>query len=214
MSTPTLIRSVKGLLAAALCGLSVTSCADLARTGSGPAYLIMERVTASAGGGAGAGAGTTSLLSDVQTLVDVTVGGVTVKQPTVFNDLGQATIRAEMKNALSTTAPTAVNSITLNRYRVRYRRTDGRNVEGTDVPYGFDGGTTATIAPGSSATVSFDLVRHQAKLERPLVTLVGGRGLIFLSAIAEVTFYGQDQAGNAVSVSGTIDVQFGDFGDS
>lgn len=212
MSTPTLIRNVKGLLAAVVCGLSLTSCADLASTGSGPAYLIMERVTASAGGATGAG--TTSLLSDVQTLVDVTVGGVTVKQPTVFNDLGQATIRAEMKNALSTTAPTAVNSITLNRYRVRYRRTDGRNVEGTDVPYGFDGGTTATIAPGSSVTVSFDLVRHQAKLERPLSTLVGGRGLIFLSTIAEVTFYGQDQAGNAVSVSGTIDVQFADFGDS
>lgn len=212
MSTPTLIRNVTGLLAVVVCGLSLTACADLASTGSGPAYLIMERVTASAGGGGVAG--TTSLLSDVQTIVDVTVGGTTVQQPSVFNDLGQATIRAEMKNALSTTAPTAVNSITINRYRVRYRRTDGRNAEGVDVPYGFDGATTATIAPGSSATVGFDLVRHQAKLERPLVTLVGGRGLIFLSAIAEVTFYGQDQAGNAVSVSGTIDVQFGDFGDS
>lgn len=214
MSTPTMNRSVKGLLAAALCSLSVTSCADLAQTGSGPAYLIMERLTATAGSARGGGAATMSLLSDVQALVDVTVGNVTVQQPTVFNDLGQATIRVEMKNALSTTAPTAVNSVTLNRYRVRYRRTDGRNAEGVDVPYGFDGATTATIAPGSSATVSFDLVRHQAKLERPLSTLVGGRGLIFLSTIAEVTFYGQDQAGNAVSVSGTIDVQFADFGDS
>ncbi|MDP3718536.1 MAG: hypothetical protein Q8T13_12300 [Acidobacteriota bacterium] len=212
MSTPNSIRNIKGLLAAALCGLSFTACADLAQTGSGPAFLIMERVAAQAGGGTGSG--TSSLLSDVQTLVDVSVGGVTVQQPTVFNDIGLATIRAEMKNALSTTAPTALNSVTLNRYRVRYRRTDGRNVEGVDVPYGFDGGTTATIVPGTSVTVNFDLVRHQAKLERPLVTLVGGRGLIFLSTIAEVTFYGQDQAGNAVSVSGTIDVQFGDFGDS
>lgn len=212
MSTPSLIRSVKGLLAAALCGLTVTSCADLASTGSGPAYLIMEGVSATAGGGATSS--TSSLLSDVQVLVDVTVGGVTVKQPTVFNDMGQASIRAEMKNALSTTAPTAVNSITLNRYRVRYRRTDGRNTEGVDVPFGFDGATTTTIPIGASAQVNFDLVRHQAKLERPLVSLIGGRGLIFLSTIAEVTFYGQDQAGNAVSVSGTIDVQFGDFGDS
>ncbi|MDP2390281.1 MAG: hypothetical protein Q8N52_08140, partial [Acidobacteriota bacterium] len=208
----TLIRNVKGLLAAAVCGVSLTACADLASTGSGPAFLIMERVTATAGNGGSAG--TTSLLSDVQALVDVTVGGVTVRQPTVFNDLGQATIRVEMKNALSTTAPTAVNSVTINRYRVRYRRTDGRNAEGVDVPYSFDGATTATIAPGSTATVGFDLVRHQAKLERPLVTLIGGRGLIFLTTIAEVTFYGQDQAGNAVSVSGTIDVQFADFGDS
>lgn len=211
MSTPTSNHPVTGLLAAVVCGLALTSCADLARTGSGPAYLIMEGVTATAGGGATAGA--SSLLSDVQVLVDVTVGGVTVQQPTVFNDMGQATIRAEMKNSISATAPSPINSITINRYRVRYRRTDGRNTEGIDVPFGFDGATTATIPIGSTAQVGFDLVRHQAKLERPLITLVGLRGLTFLTTIAEVTFYGQDQAGNAVSITGTIDVQFADFGD-
>lgn len=214
MSTPTLIRNVKGLMAAALCGLSVTSCADLARTGRGPAYLIVESVSGARGGSSGAGTFTSSLLSDVITIVDVKVGSTTVPTPTIFNDLGQARLRAEMKNALSPTAPTPASSITINRYRVRFRRTDGQNREGIDVPYGFDGGTTVTIPVGGSALVNFDLVRHQAKSEPPLVTLVGGRGLIFLSAIAEVTFYGQDQAGNAVSVSGTIDVQFGDFGDS
>ncbi len=211
MSTPTSNHPVKGLLAAVVCGLALTSCADLARTGSGPAYLIMERVTASAGGGSAAGA--SSLLSDVQVLVDVTVGGVTMQQPTVFNDMGQATIRAEMKNSISATAPSPINAITINRYRVRYRRTDGRNTEGIDVPFGFDGATTMTIPIGSSVQVGFDLVRHQAKLERPLITLVGLRGLTFLTTIAEVTFYGQDQAGNAVSITGTIDVQFADFGD-
>lgn len=212
MSTPNLIRSAKGLLAAAVCGLSMTSCADLARTGSGPAYLIMESVTASKGGGS-AGAFTSSLLSDVQTIVDVTVGTTTVPTAMVFNDNGRAVIRAEMKNSLSSTAPTAISSITLNRYRVRFRRTDGRNTEGVDVPYGFDGGTTVTIPAGSSAQVNFDLVRHQAKLERPLITMAGGRGLIFLTTIAEVTFYGRDQAGNEVSITGSIDVQFGDYGD-
>lgn len=211
MSTPHFIRSVKGVLAAGLCVLSFTSCADLARTGSGPAYLIMESMSGSAGGGA---TFTSSLLSDVQVLVDVTVGGVTTQQPTIFNDLGRATIRAELKNSLTPTAPSPINSITVNRYRVRYRRTDGRNTEGVDVPYGFDGATTITIPIGGTADVNFDLVRHQAKLERPLITLRGLRGLVFLSTIAEVTFYGRDQAGNEVSISGTIDVQFGDFGDS
>jgi len=211
MSTPTMIRSIKGTLAAVLCGVSLTSCADLARTGSGPSYLIMQSVTATRGGG-GTSA-TSSLLSDVQTLVDVTVGGTTVQQPTVFNDMGQATISAEMKNALSTTAPSAVNSITITRYRVRFRRTDGRNTEGIDVPYSFDGATTVTVPVGGNATVGFDLVRHQAKGERPLAALVGGRGLTFISTIAEVTFYGRDQAGNEVSITGSIDVQFADFGD-
>jgi len=212
MSTLKLIRFAKGALAAAVCGLSLTSCADLARTGTGPTYLIMESVTGSAGGGTAAF--TSNLLSDVQVLVDVTVGGVTTKNATIFNDLGRASIRVEMKNALSTTAPSALNAVTINRYRVRYRRTDGRNTEGVDVPFGFDGATTVTIPVGSTGQVPFDLVRHQAKLERPLLTLVGGRGLIFLSTIAEVTFFGRDQAGNDVSITGTIDVQFGDFGDA
>jgi len=214
MSTPHLLRVAKGVLAATICGLSVISCADLARTGSGPSYLIIESVTGAAGSSGAASTFASSLLSDVQVLVDVTVGGVTIRTPTLFNDTGRAAIRAEMKNALNPTAPTALNSITLNRYRVRYRRTDGRNTEGVDVPYGFDGAATATIPIGSTAQVNFDLVRHQAKLERPLITLVGGRGLIFLSTIAEVTFYGRDQAGNEVSITGSIDVQFGDFGDS
>jgi len=215
MSTTQLNRFATGVLAAFVCGLSVTSCADLARTGTGPAYLIMERVTGAAGApGGGSSTFTSSLFSDVQVLVDETVGGVTVRRPTIFSDSGQASIRVAMKNSLNPTTPSAINSITINRYRVRYRRTDGRNSEGVDVPYGFDGATTVTIQVDSIGTVNFDLVRHQAKLERPLITLVGGRGLMFISTIAEVTFYGHDQAGNEVSVGGSIDVQFSDFGDS
>ncbi len=195
MSTPSLYRSVTSLLAAVGCAVALTSCADLAQTGSGPAYLIVESVR----GGRVGGTFSNSLESDVDT------------NGTAFTDLGQATIRAEMKNAIRTTAPTAINSITLRSYRVRYRRTDGQNREGVDVPYGFDGAATQTISIGSSAVVGFDLVRPQSKLEPPLRTLVGKGGLIFISVIAEVTFYGKDQAGNDVSVSGAIDVKFADF---
>ena len=34
-----------------------------------------------------------------------------------------------------------------------------------------------------------------------------------ISTIAEVTFYGRDQAGNEVSATGMLSVNFGDFGD-
>ena len=199
MRTPHLIRVAKGVLAATICGLSITSCADLARTGRGPAYLIMERVEGASGGATSSSTFTASLESDVL------VGGL------AYRDIGRASIRAEMKNSLSTTAPTAISAITINRYRVRYRRTDGQNREGIDVPYGFDGGTTVTIAAGSSGTVQFDLVRAQSKLEAPLRNLASGGGLLIISTIAEVTFYGSDQAGNEVSISGTIDVRFADF---
>lgn len=197
MSTPHLLRIAQGVLAATMCGLSVTACADLARTGSGPSYLIMDAVQATAGGG------TATLSASLDS--DVLVNGIAVL------DRGQASIRVEMKNALSTTAPSPLSAITLNRYRVRFRRTDGQNREGIDVPFGFDGGTTATIRVGNSGVVVFDLVRPQAKQEAPLRNLVGGGGLIRISAIAEVTFYGSDQAGNEVSISGTIDVRFADF---
>ena len=186
-----------------VCGLSVTSCADLARTGSGPAYLIIQSVTG-ARGGTTAGTFASNLESDV------------VTNNSVFSDLGQASIRAEMKNALSTTAPSPINSITLTRYRVHYRRTDGQNQPGSDVPFDIAGATTVNIqvGTGSAQVVGFDLVRLQAKLERPLRNLAGGGGLIVISTIAEVTFYGADQAGNDVSITGSIDVKFSDFGDS
>ena len=50
-----------------------------------------------------------------------------------------------------------------------------------------------------------------AKLEAPLASLVNDDTLI--TTIAYVTFYGRDQAGNDVSVAGSIDVTFGNFGD-
>ena len=38
-------------------------------------------------------------------------------------------------------------------------------------------------------------------------------GETFISTIAEVTFYGHDQAGNELSVTGTIGITFGNFAD-
>jgi hypothetical protein len=54
-------------------------------------------------------------------------------------------------------------------------------------------------------------VRHVAKKEAPLVQLVDNGQII--TTIAEVTFYGQDLVGNDISVTGTIQIDFGNFGD-
>ena len=61
------------------------------------------------------------------------------------------------------------------------------------------------------STHSFELIRHVAKAEAPLAALAFSP--VIISTIAEVTFFGHDQAGNELSVSGTIGVQFGDFAD-
>ena len=152
------------------------------------------------------------LLSDVQILVDQTINGVHDKGP---DDLqrqrdGDDPLGGKRTRVATTTQ---INGVTLTRYRVDFRRTDGRNTPGVDVPYGFDGGLGVSIIPGSSADVAFEIVRHQAKLEPPLKNLAGLGGLGFISTIAEITFYGRDQNGNEVSVTGRIDVQFGDFAD-
>jgi hypothetical protein len=72
---------------------------------------------------------------------------------------------------------------------------------------------TVTVPSNGTAVTSFDLVRHQAKREPPLSNMRAGGAANVLSTIAEVTFFGRDQAGNEVVVVGTIGVNFADFGD-
>ena len=82
------------------------------------------------------------------------------------------------------------------------------------MPYAFDSAFTVTIPAKGTAAVSFDLVRHNAKHERPLVSLICAPSkpcAPMISTVAKITFYGRDQAGNEVSTTGTIGVTFGDI---
>jgi len=197
-------RTLAGLAVAVSGIVGLTSCAsDLTRTGSSPAFVSIDSIQ----GASGADPETfgVPLASDVQT------GGGT------FNDLGRATMRIGLRNPGTSTSPTTpspLNSITLTRYRVEFRRTDGRNTQGVDVPYAFDGAATVTIPADGAADVVFEVVRNQAKLESPLRNLRGLGGSLIISTIAEVTFFGRDQAGNEVTASGTLSVNFADFADS
>ena len=60
-------------------------------------------------------------------------------------------------------------------------------------------------------SLAFELVRHVAKEESPLIQLTTSPTII--TTIAQVTFYGADQVGNEVSVTGNIQIDFGNFGD-
>ena len=57
--------------------------------------------------------------------------------------------------------------MTISRYRVVYRRTDGHNTPGVDVPFPFDSAVTFTVT-GDGGSTGFNLVRHSAKQEAPL----------------------------------------------
>lgn len=191
--------------------LASAGCGETARAGRSSAILIIGAIEAASG--ADPTRFGNVLNSDVETLVQTTVNGQTVRVPTVFNDPATVTLRAEMKNPLAPTSPGALNDITITRYQVRFRRSDGRNTPGVDVPYGFDGAFTITVPVSGSAQGGFDIVRHQNKREPPLSNMKGGGGAQLLTVIAEVTFYGTDQAGNEVSATGALSINFADFGD-
>lgn len=201
-----------GVAAIALAIGASVGCTASQFSGQSSSYVIIQSLQGASGAAPDEFGGT--LASDVQTLVDVDVNGQQVQRPTIYEDFGRVVMQLAMKNppAAGGLEPTTMNFITLNRYRVAFVRADGRNSPGVDVPYPFDGAITATVG-GDPVTVSMPLVRIQSKLELPLLTLVGGGGALAISTIAEVTFYGADQTGREVSVSGRISVNFADWGD-
>ena len=202
-----------GLVAAAAL-LGATACGEVARTGRSPAFVVIERLEGASG--ADPDLYSTVVHSDVLTMVKKTIDGAETRIPTIFADPGRVTFRVALKNPGTVTAPTSptsLNAVTMTRYRVVYKRSDGRNTQGVDVPYAFDGGMTITVPPESTATGFFELVRIMAKDESPLRRLVNNGGVEFFSTIADVTFYGTDQAGNEVTVTGSITVSFADYGD-
>ena len=208
-------RNLAGLAAVIASSLALGSCAsELTRTGSSAAYVIIDSLVGASG--ATPQQFGSPLLSDVVTLVRTQVNGTTVESPTFYNDLARVQMRAELKNpgpTVNPTTPSPNSAITFNRYHVDFRRTDGRNTQGVDVPYSFDGAATFTIPAGGEAQVAFEVVRNQAKLEAPLANLRQGGGAIIISTIAEITFYGRDQVGNEVVATGQMSVNFGDFAD-
>ena len=192
--------------AAVVALLFISGCGEQATQGKAPSYLQVSQLQAASG----AKPQTYSTLLESDVVTNVKVDSMLV--PTIYEDLGQVTLRMAMKDPTTLIGPSAANTITINRYHVEFVRSDGRNTQGVDVPYSFDGAMTGTISTVDTS-LSFVLVRAQAKLEAPLMALRNAGGAMVVSTIARITFYGQDQAGNAVSVTANISVNFADWGD-
>jgi hypothetical protein len=172
---------------------SASGCGEFTREGRAPVIVVVDSLTVNDDQG--------TLLSDVLT------------NNSTFNDMAEVEMHIISKDpgvqGIGST-PTPLNAVTFSRYRVEYRRADGRNVQGVDVPYSFDSALTLTVGDAAESTV-FQIVRHSAKEEAPLKALSFNRDII--STIATVTFFGRDQAGNDVSTTATMGIDFGDFAD-
>jgi len=177
-------------------GMASASCGTV-REGSGTSFLIVDRLEFAPG--------------DNRTQFEATLHSDVNTPGGNFDDLGRATFRLGLKDPGSSTAPntpTQNQFITVDRYHVRFFRADGRNTQGVDVPYEFDGAFTATVGSGTVQS-AFVVVRHDAKREAPLAVL--GTNRLILTIIAEITFYGRDQTGHETQAMARASIDFGNF---
>lgn len=134
----------------------------------------------------------------------------------VFNDNATLTVQAISKNQNIPVgaAPGPVNDVILDRYDVVFRRSDGLNTPGVDVPFQTSSGMNQiVIAGGDPSEAAILVVRHQAKDEPPLKNLVVGGGESILTMYADITVYGRTTSGQRVSATGRLQVTFANFAD-
>ncbi len=173
--------------------LAVSSCVpDWAKQGDSPEILLMTAISDGS-----------PLNSDVR-----------ISTGTVCPDFASLRVENHKKNPLNT--DTSFRSdIVIERYGVRYFRSDGRNTEGVDVPYSISGNVAQEIQGGSAAVLSLEVVRRQAKLEPPLRNLISFGGGQVVTMFAEVTIYARSTVQQTTnSATARLQIDFADFADA
>jgi hypothetical protein len=103
---------------------------------------------------------------------------------------------------------TAYYNVLIDQIDVQFKRTDGRNVEGVDVPYSFTQPLSYLVPLNGTAEIPFMLIRHVAKLETPLLALreFPNQAKV-LQLVGVVTAHGKDLGGHRVApVTGYVSV--------
>jgi hypothetical protein len=138
----------------------------------------------------------------------------------IVNDDVLVTVNLFRKNNNPQQAVGPVEHVYLERYEINYRRSDGHNVQGVDVPYSISGPLgnvrfhTASSNGEIENTISITVVRHQAKAEPPLRNMEGGGNQNIITTIAEFTIHGRTVQGGVMEARGSLQVTFADFADA
>lgn len=142
---------------------------------------------------------------------DVLTDGAIVADNTTLS------MAVRFKNPNITTVPQIPSAVIVERYEVKYRRSDGRGVEGQDVPYAISGNVTAAFDVKNSGTdpLVIEVVRAQAKAEPPLrnlraVTTNTLGGALVLTVFADITVHGRTISGQTVTATGSLQIDFAD----
>lgn len=128
-------------------------------------------------------------------------------------DTANVTLSASMLDPDPLFGTSQYNDIQVTRYIVTYIRSDGKNIQGLDVPYSFEGGLSVLVRIGQLANVRFVIVREVAKQEAPLLSLYQAYQGDVLNVTARVDFYGHDLANKKVKATGFLPVYFANYAD-
>ncbi len=155
-------------------------------------------------------------------LLFVGINGGTTVTSDVSNpapDNAQVSLAVRAKNPKGPVSAVIPMHVALDQYSVRFFRTDGRDVEGQDVPYAFSSAMAGEIdvLTSGASTFPIPIVRAQAKQEPPLRNLRAATGTNPLpgatltpvvTMIVEITVFGHTFANEKVSATGRASVDF------
>lgn len=186
-----------------IAALVLGSCVAKENDSTSASFLVINSLT---GNDLAGQAGSTTVFSDVS------LAG------SIVNDNGVAMVSAMTYNPIEDSEThdiTYYMNVIVDQIDVEFMRPDGRNVEGQDVPYRFTQPMTMLVPVDKEVEIPFVLIRHVAKLEKPLLQLRDGPSQAFvLQLVAKVTVHGKDLGGHRVApVSRNITVWCSNFAD-
>jgi hypothetical protein len=129
-----------------------------------------------------------------------------------MGDSAKVTLSASTLDPDPKLGVSSYEDVQVTRYVISYIRPDGKNVQGKDVPYSFEGNLSVLVRIGQSSNASFVIVREVAKQEPPLVNLLNADRGDVLNMTIRVDFYGHDMANKAVQATGYLPVFFANYG--
>ena len=137
----------------------------------------------------------------------------------MFNDNAVLTVEVLPKNP-NILEPGRFNDVMIERYEVRYFRTDGRNAEGVDVPFRFTGGlgTLIPVEQRRRRRVRRRTAHRQAgaaaqEPERSSTAPAAAEASTSSHVIAEITIHGRTTSGEVVRAAARLNITFADFAD-
>lgn len=135
--------------------------------------------------------------------------------PAFTPDTVKVTLSAHTSNQTVPPTGTAYTTVQITSYRVTFQRTDA----GDEVPAGFQQALTATVLAGGETIITgLTICRPDQKLQPPLYFLTPfsygfepGTGFTTISCNCVIDFAGHTLAGDPVSASGAVAINFADY---